>query len=336
MNRRYKIAIDAMGGDNAPDVVIEGALAALQEKDDFEVIFVGDRDKIEECLKDKTYDKDRMNIVHTTQIIEMAESPVAALRQKKDSSMAVAFKLVREKEADGAVSAGNTGAIIAGATMILGRLEGVARPVLSATLPTLKEHNVILLDAGANVDCRPGYLQQFAIMASVYLENVEGIENPTIGLLSNGSEEEKGDALTKEAYALIKECDINFAGNIEAREAQSGNVHAIICDGFAGNVLLKTVEGTAQTLFTMIKRFAGEDPQGMKGMQLMQPVFTKLFKKMDYNEHGGAPLLGVRGGVVKAHGGSGANSIRICVLQARQLAHTDAIEKIRVKLAENK
>ena len=175
MNKRYKIAIDAMGGDNAPGVVVEGALAALQEKDDFEVIFVGDKDRIGECLKDKTYDRDRVKIVHTTQIIEMAESPVAALRRKKDSSMAVAFRLVRENEADGAVSAGNTGAIIAGATMILGRLEGVARPVLSATLPTLKEHNVILLDAGANVDCRPGYLQQFAIMASVYLENVEGI-----------------------------------------------------------------------------------------------------------------------------------------------------------------
>ncbi|MFQ9178407.1 MAG: phosphate acyltransferase PlsX, partial [Christensenellaceae bacterium] len=235
MNKRYKIAIDAMGGDNAPGVVVEGALAALQEKDDFEVIFVGDKDRIGECLKDKTYDRDRVKIVHTTQIIEMAESPVAALRRKKDSSMAVAFRLVRENEADGAVSAGNTGAIIAGATMILGRLEGVARPVLSATLPTLKEHNVILLDAGANVDCRPGYLQQFAIMASVYLENVEGIENPRIGLLSNGSEDEKGDSLTKEAYALIKECDINFTGNIEAREAQSGDVHAIICDGFAGN-----------------------------------------------------------------------------------------------------
>lgn len=336
MNKRYKIAIDAMGGDNAPGVVVEGALAALQEKDDFEVIFVGDKDRIGECLKDKTYDKDRVKIVHTTQIIEMAESPVAALRQKKDSSMAVAFRLVRENEADGAVSAGNTGAIIAGATMILGRLEGVARPVLSATLPTLKEHNVILLDAGANVDCRPGYLQQFAIMASVYLENVEGIENPRIGLLSNGSEDEKGDSLTKEAYALIKECDINFTGNIEAREAQSGDVHAIICDGFAGNVLLKTVEGTAQTLFTMIKTVCGSRSGRNERHAAYAAGVCKAVQKMDYNEHGGAPLLGVRGGVVKAHGGSGSNSIRICVLQARQLAHTNAIEKIRVKLAENK
>lgn len=336
MEKKYKIAIDAMGGDNAPDVVIEGALMALEEKNDLDVVFVGDQAKIEKCLEDKAYDKNRVSIVHTSEVIEMAESPVAALRQKKNASMPLAIKMVREGEADGVVSAGNTGALIAGSTMILGRLEGVARPVLSATLPTLGERNVILLDAGANVDCRPGYLSQFAIMASVYLENVSGVNSPRIALLSNGTEPEKGDSLTKEAFALLKECDINFIGNMEARDALYGMTDAIVCDGFAGNVLLKSVEGALQAMLTMIKQGVGDNPQYLKAMKELGPVFSVIYQRMDYNKHGGAPLLGVRGGVVKAHGGSGANSICICVLQARQLAFTNAIEKIRNKLASNK
>ncbi len=249
-----RIAIDAMGGDDAPKAMVEGAVWALRENDGIHIILIGDQVQIQELLNNENYDKNRMEIIHAEEVISNNESPVLAIRRKKNSSLVIALNLVKEKKADALVSAGATGAVLAGGTLVVGRIKGIERPALGTLLPTDKGMT-LLMDAGANVDCKPQFLHQFAKMGAIYYEAFLDIKNPTVALVNNGAEEKKGNALVKETFPIFKEDkDLNFIGNIEAREIPAGEAHVIICDGFVGNVILKLTEGLAKSLMGMIKK----------------------------------------------------------------------------------
>lgn len=323
-----RIVLDAMGGDHAPQEIVKGAILALNMFDDIEVILVGDEKAIENCLQDETYDRSRVEIVHTTQTIEMAESPVNAIRTKKDSSLVVAFNLVAEGKGQALITAGSTGATVAGATLILRRLPGIKRPALAPVLPT-KKGGILLIDCGANVDCKPIYLQQFGIMGSIYMEKVMGVESPRVGLINNGAEEEKGCALTKEAYQLLAESKINFKGNIEGREITSGNFDVAVCDGFVGNIVMKFMEGVAGTLMQMMKEEVMKSTISKLGMGMAKKSLRNFKKKMDYTEYGGALLLGVNGGVIKSHGSSNSKAILSTFRQARLFIQNDVVGTIK-------
>lgn len=325
----YRIVIDAMGGDHAPDAVVEGALAALKESDDIEITLVGREDMIRPLLPENT---ERIRIVHAEDTIEMAEAPVMAVRKKKNSSLVVALNLVKNGEGDVFLSAGSSGAIIAGATLIIRRAKNVERAGLAPLLPTVGGNWVMLVDAGANVDCKATHLVQFARMGSIYMETIMGIENPRVGLLNNGAEEEKGCALTKEVYAMLRESDMNFVGNIEARDALADECDVLVADGFAGNVLMKSIEGTVKMLMKLLKQNLYSSFKNKLGALLAKDAFASLKKRMDYKEYGGALLLGINGGVVKAHGSSDAKAIKNAVLQARKIAEGRIVERISEKL----
>ena len=325
----YRIVIDAMGGDHAPKAIVEGALAALKEADDIEITLVGKEDEIRSFL---TEESDRVRIVHADDVIEMAEAPVMAVRKKKNSSLVVALNLVKNGEGDVFVSAGSSGAIIAGATLIVRRAKNVERAALAPLLPTVGGNWVMLVDAGANVDCKATHLMQFARMGSIYMETIMGIENPRIGLLNNGAEEEKGCALTKEVYGMLKESDLNFVGNIEARDALGDECDVLVADGFAGNVLMKSIEGTVKMLMKLLKQNLYSSLKSKIGALLAKDAFASLKKRMDYKEYGGALLLGINGGVVKAHGSSDAKAMKNAILQARKVAEGRIVERISEKL----
>ncbi|MBQ7092802.1 MAG: phosphate acyltransferase PlsX, partial [Clostridia bacterium] len=265
------------------------------------------------------YDSSRVEIHHAPEVIGCDEQPAFAIRRKKNSSLVKAMELVRDKEAECVLSAGSTGAVLAGATFIVRRIEGVKRPALGVVFPAEKGC-VLIMDCGANVDCKPSYLMQFAVMASAYMKDVMGVENPRIGLLNNGAEAEKGNELTKAAYKLLENAPVNFVGNCEARDILSGQFDAIVCDGFAGNVVLKYTEGMASTLMSMLKGELMADTRSKIGALLSKPAFKRFKKIMDYTEYGGAPLLGIDGGVVKAHGSSNAKAFAAAVGQARKFA----------------
>ena len=320
------IVVDAMGGDNAPGAVVEGVLQALSRMGENKITLVGDRQKIEECLGSRR--DSRLFVVHAPDVIEMAEPPVEAIRKKKESSMVVGLTMVANGEGDVFLTAGSTGATIAGATMILRRLKGVGRPALAPVLPTATGGGVLLIDCGANVDCKPRFLQQFGIMGSIYMAAVLGVENPRVGLINNGAEEEKGNELTKAAYPLLAEAGINFKGNAEGRELLSGEFDVLVCDGFVGNVVMKFLEGAAGTLMTMIKGELLSSAKSKIGALLSKNAYKNVKKKMDYTEYGGAPLLGVRAGVIKAHGSSNAKAIANALKQAEQMAENRVVEKI--------
>ena len=325
----FRIVIDAMGGDHAPKAVIDGALAALAEAKDIEITLVGKEDAIREHLP---ADTERVKIVHAEETISMDESPVAAIRRKKNSSIVVGMNLVKNGEGDVFLSAGSSGAIIAGATLIIRRAKNVERAALAPLLPTVGGNWVMLLDAGANVDCKASHLMQFARMGSIYMQTIAGIENPRVGLLNNGAEEEKGCAVTKEAYALLKESDLNFVGNIEARDALGDSCDVLVADGFAGNVLMKSIEGTVKMLLTLLKKNLYSSLKNKIGALLCKGAFADLKKRLDYKEYGGALLLGINGGVVKAHGSSDAKAIKNAVLQSRRVAEGRIVERISEKL----
>lgn len=327
----YRIIIDAMGGDNAPQAVIEGTLLALKEYDDISVVFTGKEEVIKGCLEGQEYDTSRVEIIDAREEIEMAESPVAAVRTKKDSSMVVGMKMAAEGKGDVFITAGSTGAAVAGGTFVVRRAPNVLRPALAPLLPS-KDGHFLLVDCGANVDCKPEFLQQFAIMGSLYMKAVEGIESPRVGLLNNGAEEEKGNSLTKEAHQLLKETDINFVGNAEGRDVFSGDYDVIVCDGFDGNVLMKSVEGCAQLLLGMMKDNLMGSLRTKMGALLAKPAFKALKKTLDYTEYGGALLLGTRAGFIKAHGSSNAKAIKNTVIQARNIAKNEVISKITAEL----
>lgn len=332
-----KILLDAMGGDNAPDAVIKGAIKAAKEIES-DIVLIGNEEVINSKLKE-LYGKDKISditskitIKHTTEQIEMEDIPTVAIKQKKDSSMVVGFKLLKEDEGDVFISAGNSGALLTGATLLVGRIKGIDRPAIAPVLPAYKK-SFMLMDAGANTNCKPLNLVQFAQMSTIYLKNTFGIENPRVGLLNIGTEETKGNDLVKETYNILKEHSdeygINFIGNVEGRDCFSGEVDSVITDGFTGNVFLKTTEGVGK----LVKRNLTESLKRNILTTLSAipclPAIKRFSKTMDYKEYGGALFLGVKKPVVKAHGSSDENLFYFTLKQAENFVKSKAVDKMK-------
>lgn len=327
---KIKIVIDGMGGDNAPKAVVEGCVLALKETD-ADIVITGRKSIIEAELSKCEYDKSRISVVHTEEVISTNESPVMAVRRKKDSSLVKALNLVKTGEADALISAGSTGAIMAGASLIIGRIKGVDRVALAPVMPG-RNAPFMVIDAGANVDCKPEYLLQFAYMGKIYYENVLGVKNPSVGLINIGAESEKGNELTKAVYPLLKEADLNFAGNVEPRDVSNGDVNILVCDGFTGNTILKMYEGVASNIFSMLKEEIMGSFTAKLGGLLMKPVFDKFKRKFDYSEYGGTAFLGAKGICIKAHGSSDGKAFKNAILQAKECYDKDIINKIEIEI----
>ena len=329
MTDRTIVALDAMGVDNAPKEMIKGAVQALEKTDAVQVLLVGKEDVIRAELAQYTYDKARIEVVNATEVIETAEPPVNAIRRKKDSSIVVGMKLVKEGQADAFVSAGSSGAVLVGGQVIVGRIKGVERPPLAPLIPTEKGVS-LLVDCGANVDARPSHLVQFAKMGSIYMEHVVGIKNPKVGIVNIGAEEEKGNALVKETFPLLKgEKNINFIGSVEAREIPHGQADVIVCEAFAGNIILKLFEGVGSVLISEIKKGMMGSLRSKIGALLVKPALKKTLKSFDSSEYGGAPLLGLNGLVVKTHGSSTAKEICNTIIQCVTFKEQKINEKIK-------
>ncbi len=329
MGNPIVVALDAMGGDNAPSEIVKGAVEAVKDSGRIVVKLVGAEDAVRAELAKYDYDTERISVINATEVIETAEPPVLAIRRKKDSSMVVAFNLVKNGEADAFVSAGSTGAILVGGQLIVGRIRGIDRPPLAPVFPTAKGPS-LLVDCGANVDARPDHLLKFAQMGSIYMENVLGVKNPRVAIVNVGSEEEKGNALVKETFPLLKECaDINFIGSIEAKEIPAGYADVIVCDAFVGNCILKMFEGVGMTLVSEIKHEMMSSFRGKLGALLVKPALKKVLKKYDATEYGGAPLIGLKGLVIKSHGSSDAKEIRNSILQCISFVENDITGKIK-------
>ncbi|MGG7618816.1 phosphate acyltransferase PlsX [Bacillus coreaensis] len=320
-----KLALDAMGGDHAPKEIVLGAIKAVQAFDDLHICLVGDEAKIKEHL----ITHDRITILHTEEVILGTDEPVKAVRRKKNSSMVLAAKLVADGEADGCMSAGNTGALMATGLFVVGRIEGIERPALAPTLPTIGGEGFLLLDVGANVDAKPEHLLQNAIMGSIYAENVRGVKNPRVGLLNIGTEEKKGNELSKLAYDLLKEAPVNFIGNVEARDLLDGVADVVVTDGFTGNMVLKTIEGTALSVFKMLKTTLYSSLKTKLAAAVLKPDLMQLKAKMDYSEYGGAGLFGLKAPVIKAHGSSDANSVFNAIRQTRDMVEKKVAPTIK-------
>ncbi|WP_069997575.1 phosphate acyltransferase PlsX [Cellulosilyticum sp. I15G10I2] len=322
-----KIAIDVMGGDHAPDEIIKGCIKASKDVS-CKLVLVGEEVIIKEKLSAYTYDVSKIDIVHADEVITMEDSPVIAIRQKKQSSMVVGLKLLKEKQVDGFISAGSTGALLTGATLIVGRIKGVERPALAPIIPTKTGYS-LLIDCGANVDAKPNYLKQFARMGSVYMEQCLGVSKPKVGLINIGAEEEKGNQLTKEAFKLLSEDrEINFYGNVEAREITEGKVDILVCDGFVGNIVLKFMEGFGKWILSMLKtEFMRNFKTKFAALLLKKGIYT-LKDKFNYSTKGGAPFLGVNGLVVKTHGSSKAQEIYSTILQTEGFINNQLVNKI--------
>lgn len=326
---KYVIALDAMGGDNAPDAIVGGAIQALRQFDDIRILLAGPKDRLEKLIAAAEDVRGRIEIIEADEVIGMDESPMIAVRKKVNSSMVQAMMAVRDKRAGAVVSAGSTGALLACGMLRLGRIKGIERPALAPVLPGVKG-GWLLIDSGANVDCQPKYLAQFGLMGSVYMKSVMGVEDPKVGLVNIGAEEEKGNKLTKETYQLMKnQNSYTFAGNCEAREIPTGDFDVVVTDGFAGNLILKYTEGLAGAMMKLMKEDLMSSTVTKIGAALSKPGFRKFKKRLDYNEQGGAPLLGVDGAVVKAHGSSGDEAIMNAVRQARTMLEGKVVEKIR-------
>lgn len=323
------VAVDAMGGDNAPVEIIKGACDALNENKSIKVVLTGKEDVIRSELQKYSYDESRMEIVNATEVIETAEPPVLAIRKKKDSSIVKALHLVKEGKCDAFVSAGSSGAVLVGGQLIVGRIRGIERPPLAPLIPTDKGA-ALLIDCGANVDARPSHLVQFAQMGSIYMENVVGIKNPRVAIVNIGAEEEKGNALVKETFPLLKNCpEINFIGSIEARDIPAGYADVIVCEAFVGNVILKLYEGVGGTLLNRIKKTMMSSLKTKIGALLIKGALKTTLKDFDLSQYGGAPLLGCNGLVVKTHGSSKAIEIKNSILQCVSFKEQRINEKIR-------
>ena len=329
MSEITTVVLDAMGGDNAPAAMIDGAIDAISKEKNVKVILVGIEDVIRKGLEGKTYNPEQIEIVNATEVIETAEPPVNAIRRKKDSSIVVGMKLVKEGQADAFVSAGSSGAVLVGGQVIVGRIKGVERPPLAPLIPTEKGVS-LLVDCGANVDARPSHLVQFAKMGSIYMEHVVGIKNPKVGIVNIGAEEEKGNALVKETFPLLKgEKNINFIGSVEAREIPHGQADVIVCEAFAGNIILKLFEGVGSVLISEIKKGMMGSLRSKIGALLVKPALKKALKSFDSSEYGGAPLLGLNGLVVKTHGSSTAKEICNTIIQCVTFKEQKINEKIK-------
>ena len=326
------VAVDAMGGDNAPVEIVKGVVEAVQANDHVKVYLTGQEEIVRKELEKYTYPEEQIEVLNATEVIETAEPPVMAIRRKKDSSIVKALNLVKDGTCDAYVSAGSTGATLVGGQVIVGRIKGVERPPLAPLIPTEKGC-ALLIDCGANVDARPSHLVQFAKMGSVYMESVMGIKNPRVGIVNIGAEEEKGNALVKETYPLLKNCpDIHFIGSVEARDIPAGAADVIVCEAFVGNVILKMYEGVGRSLLHKVKEGMMSSLRSKIGALLVKPALKETLKAFDLEQYGGAPLLGLKGLVVKTHGSSKAVEIKNSILQCITFTEQNINQKIKEKI----
>ena len=331
MERNIVVAVDAMGGDNAPFEIVKGAVEAVKLYP-VKVLLVGKEDIVNKELVSYTYDKDSIEVVNADEVIGTDEAPTEAVRHKRNSSMMVGLGLVKENKASAFISAGSTGALFVGGTVTVGRIKGIDRPALATCLPTLKGFS-LLLDSGANVDCKPQYLEQFAKMGSVYAENVLGVKNPTVGLANIGIEKEKGNMLVKEVYGLLENSDINFIGNAEIVDIPYGAADIIVCDGFEGNTILKLTEGLSKALLTLIKGEITKGPYKLAAAALKTP-FSNIKKNFDSDQVGGAPYIGLKALVMKMHGSCKAPAVTNCIKQSISFIEKDTVAKIEKLIHE--
>ncbi len=327
------IFVDAMGGDHAPESTVLGSLEALRANPDLHISLGGDLTQIEPFLKDADDVRARIQLVDAPEIITNHDAPAMAIRQKKNSSIVKGMLAVREKAADGFVSAGSTGAVLTGGMLRLGRIPGIERPALAPLLPNGKGQ-FLLVDCGANIDCKPEWLVQFGIMGDAYMRVVFGLEKPRIGLINNGEEAEKGNALTKAAYGLMEQAPFQFVGNIEARYITADKADVVVCDGFDGNIILKFMEGVVGTIMGIIKQELVADTRSKLGALMAKPAFRRVKMRMDYTEIGGAPLLGVQGAVVKAHGSCNAHAFACAIRQCFNMVQGNVAQAIADQLQE--
>lgn len=326
------IYVDGMGGDHSPDEIVKGCVLAVNELKK-NITIIGDKKAISEQLSKHNYSTDMIKIIPSSEVISNNEDPTRAIRKKKQSSLVLGMKKIKEEKDSIFVSAGSTGALLAGGLLLVGRIKGIQRPALTILLPTKKGYTM-LLDAGANVDCKPTYLQQFAIMSNIYAKNILNINNPRIGLINIGSEEKKGNELTKEAYKLLKETDINFIGNIEARDIPKGNADILVCDGFTGNIILKLSEGLGAFIFDALKEAITASTKAKLGGLLLKSSLKKFKNRFDYKEVGGAPLLGINGSIIKAHGSSDSIAIFSAIKQGILFQEKNILNEISNKIIE--
>ncbi|MBY0087227.1 phosphate acyltransferase PlsX [Brevibacillus sp. M2.1A] len=328
-----RIAVDAMGGDHAPKSTVLGALAAIKENPAITVVLVGDEQAIRNHLPQDI--PANIEIVPAAEVILPDDEPVRAVRRKKNSSLVVAVEMAREKKVDAMISAGNTGALMTAGLLYAGRMDGIERPALCAYIPNTKGRVTLTLDVGANMDAKPHQLVQYALMGSLYAEKVLGFKQPTVGLLNVGTEEGKGNELTKAVFPLLQEADLNFVGNVEARDVMQGACDVLVCDGFVGNVLLKAVEGAASTIFSQLKQEFTSSLINKLGAAILKPGLVRFKKKMDYAEYGGAPLLGLKSPVIKAHGSSNERAMKNAIVSATRFIQQDVNEIIQQSLQKN-
>lgn len=323
-----RLAVDAMGGDNAPKEIVLGAMDAVTEIDNLSITLYGDESKIKPLLTNHK----NIKIIHTDEVITSDDEPVKAVRRKKNSSMVLMAKAVKEGHADACISAGNTGALMSAGLFIVGRIPGIDRPALSPTLPTIDGKGFLMLDVGANVDAKANHLVQYAIMGSIYSEKVRHISNPSVGLLNVGTEDGKGNELTKKAFEQLKNAPINFIGNVEARDILNSACDVVVTDGFSGNIALKTIEGTAQTIFTLLKETLMSSTKTKLAAGLMKNDLRGLKEKLDYSEYGGAGLFGLAAPVIKAHGSSNSRAILSAIKQASHMVEHNVTETIKTTI----
>ncbi|MCA1062337.1 phosphate acyltransferase PlsX [Rossellomorea sp. AcN35-11] len=320
-----KLAVDAMGGDHAPKEIVLGVKRALSEFSDIEVLLYGDENQIKQYISPE----DRLTIIHTDEVIEATDEPVRAVKRKKNASMVLMAQAVKDGEADACISAGNTGALMTAGLFIVGRIDGIERPALAPTLPTLDGKGFLMLDLGANVDAKPEHLLQYAIMGSIYAEKVRGIENPRIGLLNIGTEDKKGNELTKKSFGLLKDAPIHFVGNVESRDLLEGPADVVVTDGFTGNMVLKTIEGTAMSVFSMLKKTFTASAKNKLAAGLVKNDLKQMKDMLDYTEYGGAGLFGLKAPVIKAHGSSNEVALYNAMRQARDMVRYNVSDTIK-------
>ncbi|WP_048602532.1 phosphate acyltransferase PlsX [Rubeoparvulum massiliense] len=319
-----RIVVDAMGGDHAPHEIVKGVLAAQEKWPNVHYILVGRKEEVRPLIEGANH----LELIDAPEVIATDDEPTRAIRRKKDSSLVVATQLLQEQKADAMISAGNTGALMAAGLFIVGRMQGVERPGLGTVFPTMDGKGCFVIDLGANVDAKPQHLYHYAILGHAYMEEVMGCEHPRIGLLNVGTEDKKGNMLTKEVFQLLKESELNFVGNVEARDVLNGVCDVLVCDGFSGNVMLKSIEGVAATLFSILKEELTKTTMRKLAAATLKPGLRNIKNKLDYKEHGGAPLLGLQAPLIKAHGSSDARAIENAIGQAIKMIESQYVQRV--------